>query len=81
MNALAGAAWNCISTLKRPYHPRPVFTDSLNPAPLEALAGRLQGCLYRADMLQQECEALLVDFPEQEKELPELSAWIAGAVR
>ncbi|XNN29204.1 lipoate protein ligase C-terminal domain-containing protein [Escherichia coli] len=34
-----------------------VFTDSLNPAPLEALAGRLQGCLYRADMLQQECEA------------------------
>ncbi len=44
-----------------------MFTDSLNPAPLEALAGRLQGCLYRADMLQQECEALLVDFPEQEK--------------
>ena len=62
-----GAAWNCISTLKRPYHPRPVFTDSLNPAPLEALAGRLQGCLYRADMLQQECEALLVDFPDREK--------------
>ncbi|WP_259282740.1 hypothetical protein, partial [Escherichia coli] len=28
-----------------------------------------------------ECEALLVDFPEQEKELRELSAWIAGAVR
>ncbi|MFP1590691.1 lipoate--protein ligase [Escherichia coli] len=25
-----------------------VFTDSLNPAPLEALAGRLQGGLYRA---------------------------------
>lgn len=40
-----------------------MFTDSLNPAPLEALAGRLQGGLYRADMLQQECEALLVDFP------------------
>ena len=58
-----------------------VFTDSLNPAPLEALAGRLQGCLYRADMLQQECEALLVDFPDQEKELRELSTWIAGAVR
>ena len=66
------AAWNCISTLKKAYHPRQVFTDSLNPAPLEALAGRLQGCLYRADMLQQECEALLVDFPEQEKELREV---------
>ena len=58
-----------------------IFTDSLNPAPLEALAARLQGCLYRADMLQQECDALLVDFPEQEKALRELSAWIAGAVR
>lgn len=44
-----------------------MFTDSLNPAPLEALAGRLQGGLYRADMLQQECEALLVDFPDQKK--------------
>ena len=29
----------------------------------------------------EECEALLVDFPEQEKELRELSAWIAGAGR
>ncbi|EOM2480994.1 TPA: hypothetical protein ACWLCH_004695, partial [Escherichia coli] len=27
------------------------------------------------------CEALLVDFPDQEKELRELSTWIAGAVR
>ncbi|MQH70550.1 hypothetical protein, partial [Escherichia coli] len=26
-------------------------------------------------------EALLVDFPEQEKERRELSAWMAGAVR
>ncbi|MFX1068105.1 hypothetical protein, partial [Klebsiella quasipneumoniae] len=25
--------------------------------------------------------ALLVDFPDQEKELRELSTWIAGAVR
>lgn len=57
------------------------FTDSLNPAPLEALAERLQGCLYRADKLQETCEALLIDFPEQEKELRELSAWIAEAVR
>ena len=36
-----------------------VFTDSLNPAPLEALATRLQGCPYRADVLQQACEALI----------------------
>lgn len=57
------------------------FTDSLNPAPLEALAARLVGCQYRAEVLQQQCEALVGDFPEQEAELKELSAWIAGAVR
>ncbi|PLP40640.1 lipoate--protein ligase, partial [Klebsiella variicola] len=27
------------------------------------------------------CEALVGDFPEQEAELKELSAWMAGAVR
>jgi len=58
-----------------------VFTDSLNPAPLEALAARLQGCLYHADSLQQACEALWVDFPDHERELRDLSQWIAGAVR
>ncbi len=58
-----------------------MFTDSLNPAPLEALAGRLQGCLYRADMLQQECEALLVDFQEQEKSYGSCRhGWQGGAV-
>ncbi len=57
------------------------FTDSLNPAPLEALAAHLVGCQYRAEVLQQQCEALVGDFPEQEAELKELSAWIAGAVR
>ena len=57
------------------------FTDSLNPAPLEALAERLIGCQYRAEVLQQQCEALVGDFPEQKAELKELSAWIAGAVR
>lgn len=58
-----------------------IFTDSLNPAPLEALAARLQGCLYRGDRLQQQCDTLIVDFPAQEMELRELSAWIAQTVR
>ncbi|HKN03009.1 MAG TPA: lipoate--protein ligase LplA [Buttiauxella sp.] len=58
-----------------------IFTDSLNPAPLEALAARLQGCLYRSEMLQQQCETLIADFPEQEMELRELSGWIAQTVR
>ncbi|MCQ3786090.1 lipoate--protein ligase LplA, partial [Salmonella enterica subsp. enterica serovar Indiana] len=58
-----------------------VFTDSLNPAPLEALAERLQGCLYRADVLQQACESLIAEFPAQKGELRELAAWMAQAVR
>ncbi|VFS66116.1 Lipoate-protein ligase A [Raoultella planticola] len=59
-----------------------VFTDSLNPAPLETLATRLQGCPYRADVLQQACEALLVDFPEPgERSCGSCRQWIAGAVR
>lgn len=58
-----------------------LFTDSLNPAPLEALAERLQGTLYRSDLLQQQCESLITEFPEQEAELREVASWIAQAVR
>ena len=58
-----------------------IFTDSLNPAPLEALASRLQGCVYRPDMLQHVCDGLLEHYPEQERELRELSAWIAQAIK
>lgn len=82
MSDLPGAALSLHFDVEKGHISRTqVFTDSLNPAPLEALAARLQGCLYRADMLQQECDALRVDFPEQEQELRELSAWIAQAVR
>ena len=58
-----------------------LFTDSLNPAPLEALAESLQGMLYRSDILQQACESLLAEYPEQETELREVASWIARAVR
>lgn len=75
-------ALSCISTSKKGHITRSqVFTDSLNPAPLEALAERLQGCQYRADVLQQTCEALVTEYPDQENELRELAAWVAKAVR
>ena len=63
-NVLQGGVELHLETSKRPYPRTQVFTGQrLNLAPL-ALAARLQGCLYRADnMLQQECEALFVDFP------------------
>lgn len=58
-----------------------VFTDSLNPTPLEALGERLQGCQYRVDVLEQACESLIAEFPAQKGELRELAAWMAQAVR
>lgn len=58
-----------------------LFTDSLNPAPLEALASRLQGCVYQADVLKQTCEALVVDFPAHEAELHDVGEWMSQAVR
>ncbi|MDA3131979.1 lipoate--protein ligase LplA [Atlantibacter subterraneus] len=58
-----------------------VFTDSLNPAPLEALANRLQGCVYQANALKQQCETLIIDFPDHEKELRDVAQWMADVVR
>ena len=66
---------------KGPYHPRPgVFTDSLNPALLKPRRATASAACT-ADMLQQECEALLVDFPDREKELPGVVDVDSGAVR
>lgn len=58
-----------------------IFTDSLNPAPFETLALRLEGCLYRSDVLQQECEALISDYPDQQGALEEMARWLAASVR
>ncbi|GKX57968.1 lipoate--protein ligase LplA [Leminorella grimontii] len=58
-----------------------LFTDSLNPAPLEALAERLQGCQYQSEALKKCCDEVAVDFPEQAKELAELSGWMSDIVR
>ena len=66
---------SCTSTLERPYLPRTqVFTDSLNPgaagSALYAIAGLPVSGLT---VLQQACGSINRDFPEQEKELRELS--------
>lgn len=58
-----------------------LFTDSLNPAPLEALAERLQGCQYQSEALKRRCDETAIDFPEQAKELAELGVWMADIVR
>ncbi|MGL9719340.1 lipoate--protein ligase A [Symbiopectobacterium sp.] len=58
-----------------------LFTDSLNPAPLEALAQALQGRAYRVSDIIAAGEALLEHFPEQQPELQQVNAWLAENIR
>lgn len=54
-----------------------LFTDSMNPAPLEALAQALQGRAYRMSDIISAGEALFELFPEQQPELQQVNAWLA----
>ncbi|MDK9420510.1 lipoate--protein ligase A [Pectobacterium carotovorum] len=58
-----------------------IYTDSLNPAPLEALASALQGTAYRPEALAAACQALITAFPEQQNELQELADWLEQSLR
>ncbi|WP_145519202.1 lipoate--protein ligase A [Yersinia mollaretii] len=58
-----------------------IFTDSLNPAPLEALAERLQGATYRPDAINAVCQQLSDDFPESQAELLQVRHWLAEVLR
>ncbi|MBL0866917.1 lipoate--protein ligase A [Pectobacterium carotovorum] len=58
-----------------------IYTDSLNPAPLEALASALQGTAYRLEALAAACQALITAFPEQQNELQELADWLEQSLR
>ncbi|ADM98958.1 lipoate--protein ligase A [Dickeya dadantii] len=58
-----------------------LFTDSLNPTPLEALAERLEGVSYRPDALLVVGERLAVDFPQQHNEINALIVWLSEGIR
>lgn len=58
-----------------------IFTDSLNPALLEALAERLQGVMYRPDTINAVCLRLSDDFPESYAELLQVRHWLAEVLR
>ncbi|MBW2959908.1 lipoate--protein ligase A [Hafnia paralvei] len=58
-----------------------MFTDSLNPAPLEALAERLQGVIYRSEEISAVVQQLAQDYPEQQTELRELNQWLLQQVK
>ncbi|MFS2225956.1 lipoate--protein ligase A [Pantoea sp. B65] len=58
-----------------------IFTDSLNPAPLEMLALKLQGVEYRPEILAQQVQQLKAEFPQLQHELNELAHWLSESVR
>ena len=58
-----------------------MFTDSLNPAPLELLAERLHQVTYRSDEIGAIVEQLAQEFPEQQAELRELKQWLSQQVK
>lgn len=58
-----------------------IYTDSLNPTPLETLAVELPGRLYRPENMAEICQQLIKKFPEQGEELQQLSAWIVTSIR
>jgi lipoate-protein ligase A len=57
-----------------------IFTDSLNPSPLEMLAIRLQGAAYRPETMQLQTQQLKGEFPELLNELSQLETWLVSSV-
>lgn len=58
-----------------------IFSDSLDPAPLDALAERLPGVAYRPEAVGALLAELKGDFPTQLAELTELESWLVAALR
>ncbi|AEX52676.1 lipoate--protein ligase A [Rahnella aquatilis] len=58
-----------------------IFTDSLNPAPLLALAGKLAGTRYHAQDVGQTCQRIINQYPAMQAELTELQNWLVRCIR
>jgi lipoate-protein ligase A len=58
-----------------------IFSDSLDPAPLDALAQRLVGVTYRSDAIAALLGQLKTDFPARQAELDALAGWLLAALR
>ncbi|MFB0723183.1 lipoate--protein ligase A [Aeromonas salmonicida] len=58
-----------------------IFSDSLDPAPLDALAQRLVGVAYRSDAIAALLGQLKADFPARQAELDALAGWLQAALR
>lgn len=58
-----------------------IFSDSLDPAPLDALAERLVGAPYKPEAMAALLRSLMGEFPARAHELAELEAWLVTALR
>lgn len=58
-----------------------IFTDSLNPAPLNALALQLVDTLYRPQEIEEKCLQIIAQYPAHQAELAELQQWLVGCVQ
>ncbi|WP_114193960.1 lipoate--protein ligase A [Edaphovirga cremea] len=58
-----------------------IYTDSLNPEPLETLAELLPGCYYRSDDVAACCEKVIARFPAQQQELRQLQQWLTTVLK
>lgn len=58
-----------------------IFSDSLDPVPLDALAQRLVGVAYRSDAIAALLGQLKTDFPARQAELDALAGWLQAALR
>ncbi|MCW8328538.1 lipoate--protein ligase [Photobacterium sp. SDRW27] len=57
-----------------------VFTDSLDPTALEALAERLVGRVYKANALTETLAELALQYPTNSNELDDMQNWLANAI-
>lgn len=57
-----------------------IFTDSLNPAPLEMLEQKLHGVAYRPEVVAEQVQPLLAAFPQLHTELQQLQQWLTESV-
>ncbi|MBU9839755.1 lipoate--protein ligase A [Rahnella aceris] len=58
-----------------------IFTDSLNPAPLQRLAAELAGTRYHAQDVGQACQRIIIRYPAMQAELTELQNWLVRCIQ
>lgn len=56
------------------------FTDSLFPDPIEQLAEKLIGVMYRPDAIAACVDSLIEHFPDHKNDLEEMKGWLVRAV-